>query len=235
MKNVFLITVIGSLVAFAYVSYACNEAVCASIVSKCMITQSCKCDLVNCSCCKECFSCLNNLYSECCSCVDMCPKPNVTTNELSRKSHVEDLSDSVVTLFTALVSEPDLQQRWESLTYPIDLDIEMFQPDFQKEFKLLQKNSAQDVSSMKITLNCSVVFMSQCLSWNKCKASCISMGAKSYRWFHDGCCECVGELCLNYGLNQSRCKHCPLKGAVVPTINEADYGDDEDDDEEMIQ
>lgn len=54
---------------FKYISYACNEAVCASIVSKCLITQSCKCDLANCSCCKECFSCLSNLYSECCSCV----------------------------------------------------------------------------------------------------------------------------------------------------------------------
>lgn len=32
-----------------------------------------------------------------------------------------------------------------------------------------------------------------------------------------------------------RCKHCPLKGTVMPTISEADYGDEEDDDEEMIQ
>jgi len=156
--------------------------------------------------------------------LEMCPEPNVTVDELSKKSQVEDLPDSVVTLFTALVSEPDTQQRWESLTFPIDLDIDMFKPDFQKDFKLLQskfhltiykfkiianailnlENSAQDVSSTKITLNCSVVFMNQCSSWTKCKADCTSMGAKSYRWFHDGCCECVSELCLNYGLNQSR-------------------------------
>lgn len=32
-----------------------------------------------------------------------------------------------------------------------------------------------------------------------------------------------------------RCKHCPLKGASVPTINEADYGDDEEDDDDMVQ
>jgi len=83
----------------------------------------------------------------------MCPKPNVTTNELSRKSHVEDLSDSVVTLFTALVSEPDLQQRWESLTYPIDLDIEMFKPDFQKEFKLLQSKSRLTIHTFKMIAN----------------------------------------------------------------------------------
>ena len=48
---------------------SCNEAVCASIVSKCTLTQSCKCELRNCSCCKECFDCLSYLYSECCSCV----------------------------------------------------------------------------------------------------------------------------------------------------------------------
>ena len=51
--------------------YACNEAVCASIVSKCMLTQSCKCELRNCTCCKECFSCLDYLYVECCSCVGL--------------------------------------------------------------------------------------------------------------------------------------------------------------------
>lgn len=79
MKNLFLVTVVGALAAFACISYACNEAVCASIVSKCMITQSCKCDLANCSCCKECFSCLNTLYSECCSCVGEC-RPRCPTN-----------------------------------------------------------------------------------------------------------------------------------------------------------
>lgn len=50
-------------------SYTCNEQVCASMVSKCMLTQSCKCDLKNCSCCKECYNCLSYLYTECCSCV----------------------------------------------------------------------------------------------------------------------------------------------------------------------
>jgi hypothetical protein len=47
----------------------CNEAVCASIVSKCTLTQACKCELKNCSCCRECFDCLTYLYDECCSCV----------------------------------------------------------------------------------------------------------------------------------------------------------------------
>jgi len=61
-----------------------------------------------------------------------------------------------------------------------------------------------------VTVNCTVAYMGQCMSWNKCKASCTSMGATSYRWFHDGCCECVGNQCINYGINQSRCEDCPL-------------------------
>ncbi|XP_035225566.1 protein twisted gastrulation-like [Stegodyphus dumicola] len=58
-------------------------------------------------------------------------------------------------------------------------------------------------------MNCTVAYMSQCMSWNKCKSSCASMGASNYRWFHDGCCECVGSTCLNYGINESRCLDCP--------------------------
>lgn len=55
-----------------------------------------------------------------------------------------------------------------------------------------------------ITQNCTVVFKSQCMSWHKCRVSCQSMGAASYRWFHDGCCECIGENCPNYGINENR-------------------------------
>ena len=43
-------------------------------------------------------------------------------------------------------------------------------------------------------------------------------GSNSYRWFHDGCCECVGANCYNYGINESRCTLCP---------------DDNEDDEEF--
>ena len=42
---------------------------------------------------------IDYLYSECCSCVDMCPKPNITIHELSKKSHVEDLVANSPQLF----------------------------------------------------------------------------------------------------------------------------------------
>lgn len=71
----------------------------------------------------------------------------------------------------------------------------------------LAESAEQEVAPVKtdmITLNCTVAFLSKCMNWIKCKASCQAMGASSYRWFHDGCCECVGQNCINYGINESR-------------------------------
>lgn len=31
----------------------------------------------------------------------------------------------------------------------------------------------------------------------------------TFRWFYDGCCECVGSTCINYGISESRCTKCP--------------------------
>jgi len=203
----FLATLAGKVLS-------CNEAVCASIVSKCMLLQSCKCDILpDCTCCKKCFECLDYLYTECCSCVDMCPKPNITLHELSQKSNVEDLSTNSPQLFQALTLENDLKNRWAIVTFPIDLRTDDFQPTNKKVVvadaaKLQQSTLPADENL--VTVNCTVAYIAQCMSWNKCKASCTSMGASSYRWFHDGCCECVGQQCINYGINQSRCTECPL-------------------------
>merc|ERR1711973_71744 len=234
-KNVATVTIMSSLVMMIVMNLmtsvifmsssvtACNEAVCASIVSKCMLLQSCKCQLQpDCTCCKKCFECLDYLYSECCSCVDMCPKPNVTIHELSRKSHVEDLDENSPTLFQALTDQDDSQGRWSVFTFPIDIDMSAFMPINKK---VVVPVVAEDLNTVievdnKVTVNCSVAYMAQCMSWNKCKASCNSMGATSYRWFHDGCCECVGNQCINYGINQSRCIECPLMDDIDEEITD---------------
>ncbi|XP_043287657.1 protein twisted gastrulation-like [Venturia canescens] len=211
-------------------SSACNEAICASVVSKCMLTRSCKCDLPDCTCCKECFSCLSYLYDECCSCVDLCPKPNVTNGLLSRKSHVEDFGESLPVLFRALTKEPDEHERWTTVTYPVDFDVSQFLPKHWNEVQYTQSLQEETHNPLKpnvITVNCTVAFMAQCGSWNKCKNSCQSMGASSYRWFHDGCCECVGDTCINYGINESRCTRCPNDDDEDNEIDdEYDYGQD---------
>jgi len=158
----------------------------------------------------------------------MCPKPNNTASELSKKSHVEDLTEPTPDLFIALTEDRDPLQRWLTFTFPVDLDIALFKPKLDKEIKYKTINSEQEVIPLKdlITVNCTVAYMSQCMSWNKCKASCISMGASSYRWFHDGCCECVGHTCINYGINESRCLECPGGDEENPIEQESFLGED---------
>lgn len=58
----------------------------------------------------------------------MCPKPNDTQTELSKSSYVEELADGVPGLFAALTSDVDPQQRWLSITYPVDIDLSAFRP-----------------------------------------------------------------------------------------------------------
>lgn len=233
------------LLIFSQNAIACNEEVCAGIVSKCMLTDSCNCDLKECECCKECFKCLSYLYSECCSCVDMCPTTNSTSNVLSKKSHVEEL-ESIPGLFKALtedigVSHDDDEDddEWSVFTFPIDADAVLYDGKRDSsDVKLSVPEQELDTSTevqefVSGTVNCTVVFLMQCLSWNKCKANCQSMGAMSYRWFHDGCCECVGSTCLNYGINDNRCGSCPMIGdedldALLLDEDELDYGEEFD-------
>ena len=35
------------------------------------------------------------------------------------------------------------------------------------------------------------------------------MGAAKYRWFQNaGCCQCIGDTCIDYGLNEPMCLLC---------------------------
>lgn len=60
------------------------------------------------------------------------------------------------------------------------------------------------------------------------------------RWFHDGCCECIGEYCINYGINDSRCIQCSRKEEIDSddldslSDNEKDYGEDDYDLEDDV-
>ncbi|XP_017112941.1 protein twisted gastrulation [Drosophila gunungcola] len=222
--------VLLGLVCFYGTVESCNEVVCASIVSKCMLTQSCKCELKNCSCCKECLKCLGKNYEECCSCVELCPKPNDTRNSLSKKSHVEDF-DGVPELFNA-VATPDegdsFGYNWNVFTFQVDFDKYLKGPKLEKDghyfLRTNDKNLDEAIQERDniVTVNCTVIYLDQCVSWNKCRTSCQTTGASSTRWFHDGCCECVGSTCINYGVNESRCRKCPeSKGELGDELDDA--------------
>ncbi len=56
--------------------------------------------------------------------------------------------------------------------------------------------------------NCTVVYLKKCVAEKSCQRGCLAMGAGSYRWFYDGCCECVGPECLENGSGGSGCEVC---------------------------
>ena len=90
----------------------CNEAICASIVSKCTLLKSCDCEIepTGCSCCKKCFACLEYYQAECCSCVGLCPSSvGNSTSEANQKA---------TTLAKAIVGdlEHGSPQLWDAIT-----------------------------------------------------------------------------------------------------------------------
>ena len=202
---------------FLKISQGCNEALCVSIVSKCMLIKSCDCDMTNiqnCSCCKDCLMCLSTLYTECCSCVGMCPPPDPEEG-LHLTSTIEELKSPIPELFNVLTEEKDLEFRWTTYTYPAHYDALYFKPGhgmLDVNFGAAEKDHSRKSSVYNGNRddNCTVAFMSECLSLKRCKVSCQSMGAARYRWFHEhGCCQCIGTTCLNYGINKPKCHACP--------------------------
>ena len=214
---------------------ACNEAVCASIVSKCTLLKSCECKIepgVPCTCCDRCTKCLDYLLTECCSCFELCPKPNVT--EMTQESTVFDYKEPVPELWNAL-TDRDYSDQWDKFVYPVDIPPNRAYKSRDDGLEQLSQEELGLTSHTKpdllikgdtVTVNCTVVYLSQCISANKCKSSCSTMGATSGRWFEDGCCECIGHHCTNYGINESRCSLCGGDG---------DGGGDEEDLEEMSE
>lgn len=163
----------------------------------------------------------------------MCPLPDESQSHTKKKSHVEDLG-GIPMLFETLTDDGDSDGRWSVYTYPVELDGAVHATERELDLSLnldfekpdLGLNSPIKVETGLIQVNCTVAYISQCLSWNKCKENCESMGANSYRWFHDGCCECVGHTCINYGINDGRCLDCPLDGDFDDEdLDDLDYGD----------
>ena len=201
------------LALLARPAQACNEAVCASIVSKCTLLKSCECEIKPnqpCSCCDRCKKCLDYLLTECCSCFGLCRKPNVT--ELAHESVVFDFDSPEPTLWDAIVGQTDVsvdseEDKWDVFTYPVDLHpAEVHRP--KKGLTSKADSAAQETLVIdkedKVTVNCTVAFLRECMPKNKCSSSCTTMGASHGRWFADGCCECVGHNCRDYGVNEAR-------------------------------
>lgn len=219
MEKFLKLVCISFIVLFHFMNnytQCCNESVCGSIVSKCLLMQLCRCTPGNYTCSKECYYCLKGSYSECCSCVDLCDLPEPYQNT-DIDSYVGILDNSVPGLFQALAEE---ETDWTSETFQIHYHIG--QNDLPTVTNVQISSNMNDILENEggTLTECTVMFMNNCTSVTKCEKMCSSMGSSGFRWFHDGCCECVGEHCLNFGLKESRCRYCSYN-------NEIDWEDSE--------
>lgn len=184
----------------------CDKNFCDSIVTKCSITNRCSCNFRNdASCAKDCIDCLEEKFGKCCACVDLCP----SLKDDSHSSHVGDINKNITDedLFNVLTETDDIHGRWSVLTSTTGL--ELSHPEYgQIEIAFRVQDINKTIISYDDSLEkkkCILAFINKHLNMNQCKRYCTSMGASFFRWFHDGCCECVGKFCLNYGIDQPKC------------------------------
>lgn len=162
----------------------CNEFVCGSVVSKCLLTQSCQCKLSDCYCCKDCLNCLGELYTECCSCLDMCPVHNDTLSALAPKSQIGDF-EGLPELFDTLTADDDNDQ-WSTVRFPM-------RNSLQRHFNMATGNFGfgfgsplSDVNNANAfghkpgldSINCTVIYLNICTNNKKCLQYCESMVSK---------------------------------------------------------
>lgn len=180
---------------------SCKQFQCASIISKCMLNQKCKCDWKNTgnsTCYRDCVRCLGYKYfMDCCSCVQICPVNFTDNSNPTVKSVVENF-EGVPALFDKFIQ---LKMFWKVIVTPAHP--KAISDSGEYPFFKLKEDYQNDMAK-----KCSVIYLNNCMSLNKCGSFCHSSGASGYRWFHNGCCECVGSNCPSHGLKKNRCRLC---------------------------
>lgn len=219
LNNVIIMLILSMLLAASVCASqrVCDEDHCKSIITRCTEAGKCNCNVrENKWCVKDCIDCLDGDFGRCCGCVDrLCPRQVVETYS----SHVGETIKNDQALFETLTETDDIHGRWAVFSYTTGFQIP--HPELgQIEFAYRRHdNNRTDIShdpNLK-KLKCTVAFINKHLGLDKCRQYCSSMGAIAHRWFHDGCCECVGENCMNYGIDKPKCN------------NSADDDDDHDD------
>ncbi|XP_039273365.1 twisted gastrulation protein homolog 1-A-like [Styela clava] len=215
---------------FEHAHRTCNKKFCVSVVSYCTLQDKCYCNpKVNCSCCRECAICMGKFYEHCCDCVGMCEK-NVSALLPTMMSTLNTLPDPNPELFRALTDEPIPQLKYQIVKFPVMGELAFHHHKNSDDTPIVIEHvsgKGWTYSGMSATeywehvqeelhgrgnftepMLCTVSYFDKCISLEECHMSCDSMGAASFRWFHNGCCECVGPSCLNSGNAYPKCKAC---------------------------
>ena len=160
---------------------------------------------------------------------DLCPP----LKEETHSSHVGDINEtSYEELFDVLTETDDIHGRWSVETSPAGKEFQhpeygRIQMSFDEHNKLIMSShdtsgitnehgndndeddesivASNHIDQKDKRQKCVVAFINKQLSMSQCKRYCRSMGASSFRWFHEGCCECVGKFCIHYGINKPKC------------------------------
>ncbi|VDM37782.1 unnamed protein product [Toxocara canis] len=209
----------------------CSETECGPRVSKCMLLKACNCSITrenilnnSCTCCNECIQCLDKQYTQCCSCFGLC-NPDKEAPRMNSYVDKFDQDEEDLIVFDKVAAM--LFYNWRS----------------RKELKQLR--------DIKGGTNCTVVYLDKCISHEQCSRQCLKsddlitsyfratltkmatflhdpercptiLGASMLRWFHTGCCECIGHTCLPYGSNTARCKYCTDFDDDLPSLRQTE-------------
>uniref|UniRef100_A0A8C5PJJ6 Twisted gastrulation n=1 Tax=Leptobrachium leishanense TaxID=445787 RepID=A0A8C5PJJ6_9ANUR len=189
---------------------ACNKALCASDVSKCLLQELCQCQIKDgsCPCCQECSLCLGSVWEQCCDCVGLCSEDKKARRQSARRSSLEALPVPVPSLFQALsgVQEGDPNLGWSA--HSLTITEEFNQKSHVDHILLGDHKVAPSPPLVNVSGICTVLYFNPCMSMRRCHQSCESVGSSKYRWFHNGCCQCVGPDCYGLGSKEPLCHQC---------------------------
>ncbi|XP_068098451.1 twisted gastrulation protein homolog 1-A-like [Hyperolius riggenbachi] len=200
----------------------CNKALCASDVSKCLLQELCQCNVKadDCPCCPECMQCLGGLWEQCCSCVGLCSENKGIRKHAARRSSLEALPFPLPTLFQSICQlEGDAAADWSVHTLPVAK--ELSQQSHMDHILLTTHSALPSPPSANLSSTCTVMYFKPCMTMRRCHESCEVTGSLRYRWFHNGCCQCVGPDCYGYGNKEPLCHQCHPKG-ILPAVADAD-------------
>uniref|UniRef100_A0A6G1SFU7 Protein twisted gastrulation n=1 Tax=Aceria tosichella TaxID=561515 RepID=A0A6G1SFU7_9ACAR len=202
----------------------CDRDFCDDVVTKCTANRRCSGNFKHVTHRKECVDCLEEKFGKCCGCIDrLCPADEYQTHS----SHVGDIADSSYDeLFNVLTETDDIHGRWtvangssfKLIDHPELGKLRVGLDEKNKRLVLSPSSNEQKLGAdyegdfeedsnldSRQPSTCVVAFINKQLGMSQCKRYCRSMGASSFRWFHEGCCECVGKSCIHYGLAQPKC------------------------------
>ena len=154
--------------------------------------------------------------------------------DITKMSNVELFPEPDPDLFNIFSqpSESYTQKAWVIDTMKFQLHL----PDENDNFGTVIPSSNHS-AMLETQVNCTIIYLPNCIPMNKCKENCNSIGANAFRWFHNACCECIGQCDLApYGDENAKCAHCSGTGKTDANDKDANegmqsdesYGEDEE-------